>query len=475
MDQKQVTPMNYHHFLIIFFPIQGHINPSLQLAKNLDDDESQFQKDFSRYMADLRRIGSQSLTNLVQKFLADQEPSATVWAIYHRFFKSQDGIHGDIFSLLPIELLGLPLFSSSDIPSFLLPDNPVSGFILPVMQEHIQVLEEDPRSFVLVNTFEELEQESIKAIANFNAISVGPLIPSAFCDGSDLTDKSFGGDLFSKSEDYIQWLDSKPKSSVIYVSFGSLAVLKKEQKEEILHALVESGRPFLWVLRSSNSEEEEEQVHKMIENGVKGDGIIVPWFSQVEVPSHQSIGCFVTHCGWNSTLESLVSEVPVVGCPQFSDQTTNAKMVEEVWGIGVRAKANGENIIERGEIKKCLDIVMGDEDRGKRMRENASKWRDLAIEAVKEGELSSPKGYRDDIVVPNDRPNKPVLIPIDKVLDASLPTDGRSPIVFLTVLLSNLFIPKKPCERTMRNKQKLEEEKKKNDVRNNSLHMASEE
>ncbi|KAL2469460.1 UDP-glycosyltransferase 75C1 [Abeliophyllum distichum] len=452
MDQEQVTPMNSHHFLIIVFPVQGHINPSLQLAKNLvrngakvtlattsrglkqikslptikglsyasfsggqDDDESQFQKDFSSYMADLRRIGSQSLTNLVQKFSADHEPvtllvysmllpwvavvardlqvpsaffsnqSATVWAIYHRFFKSQDGIHGDIYSLLPLELLGLPLFSSSDIPSFLLPDNPLSGFVLPVMQEHIQVLEEDPSSFVLVNTFEELEQESIKAIANFNAISVGPLIPSAFCDGSDLTDKSFGGDLFSKSEDYIQWLDSKPKSSVIYVSFGSLAVLKKEQKEEILHALVESGRPFLWVLRSSNSEEEEEQVHKMIENGVKGDGIIVPWCSQVEVLSHQSIGCFVTHCGWNSTLESLVSEVPLVGCPQFSDQTTNAKMVEEVWGIGVRAKANGENIIERGEIKKCLDIVMGDEDRGKRMRENAGKWRGLAIEAVKEG------------------------------------------------------------------------------------------
>ncbi|KAL2458411.1 hypothetical protein Fot_55681 [Forsythia ovata] len=66
-------------------------------------------------------------------------------------------------------------------------------------------------------------------------------------------------------------------------------------------------------------------------------------------------------------------------------------------------------------------------------------------------------------------------IPIDKVLDASLLTDGRSPIVSLTVLWSNLFIPKKPCKRTMHNKQKLEKEKKKNDVRNNSLQMASEE
>ncbi|KAL2463388.1 UDP-glycosyltransferase 75D1 [Forsythia ovata] len=439
----------YRHYLILFFPFQSHINPSLQLAKNLagsgakvtlvttnrglkqmeslptlkgfsyasfsnEIDDDYQSNGFSSYVASLRSIGSQKLMHLMEKYSADGEPvtllvysillpwvavvarelqvpsaflfiqCATAFTIYHRFFKSQDGIHGQMDPSVSIKLLqSLPLFSFRDLPSFLLPDSPLSGFMIPVMQEHIQVLEQDPRSFVLVNTFEELEQESFKDIANMNIIAVGPLIPLAFCDRSDLTDKSFGGDLFSKSEDYFQWLDTKPKCSVIYVSFGSLAVLKKEQKEEILHALVESGRPFLWVLRSSNSEEEE--VHKMMENGVKGDGIIVPWCSQVEVLSHQSIGCFVTHCGWNSTLESLVSGVPVVCCPQFSDQTTNAKMVEEVWGTGVRAKANEESIVERGEIKKCLDIVVGDEDRGKRMRENAGKWRGLAIEAVKEG------------------------------------------------------------------------------------------
>ncbi|CAI9776130.1 unnamed protein product [Fraxinus pennsylvanica] len=449
-QEQQATSMNNHHFFIVFFPIQGHINPSLQLAKNLvrngakvtlcttnrglkqikslptlkglsyasildgqDNDESHTQKDFLSSMADLRSIGPQNLSNLLQKFLADGEPvtllvysvilpwaagvardlqvpsaflfnqCATVLTIYHRFLNSQNGIHGERNSLLSMEVPGLPSFSSSDIPTFLLPDNPFSGFMINMMREHIHVLEEDPRSFVLVNTFDELEQELIKAIANMNVIAVGPLIPSAFCDGSDLTDKSFGGDLFCQSEDYFQWLDLKPNRSVIYVSFGSLAVLNKVQKEEILHALVESGRPFLWVLRSSNSEEEE--VHKMMENGLNGDGIIVPWCSQVEVLSHRSIGCFVTHCGWNSTLESMVSGVPIIGCPQFSDQTTNAKMVDEVWGIGVRAKANGESIIERGEFKKCLDIAMGDEGRGKEMRGNAGKWRGLAIEAVKEG------------------------------------------------------------------------------------------
>ncbi|XP_022869980.1 crocetin glucosyltransferase, chloroplastic-like isoform X1 [Olea europaea var. sylvestris] len=449
-QEQQATLMNNHHYLIVFFPVQGHINPSLQLAKNLvrngakvtlgttnrglkqikslptltglsfasildyqDSDDSQTHKEFLSYLAELRSIGPQNLSNLLQKFLADGEPvtllvysiilpwaaavardlqvpsafffnqCATVLTIYHRFLNSQDGIHGKINSSPSIEVSGLPLFSSSDIPTFLIPDNPFSSVMIKLMQEHIHVLEQEPRSFVLVNTFEELEQESIKAVANMNVIAVGPLMPSAFCGGSDLTDKSFGGDLFCQSKDYFEWLDSKPKRSVIYVSFGSLAVLKKEQKEEIFHALVESGRPFFWVLRSSNNEEEE--VHKMMENGLNGDGIIVPWCSQVEVLSHRSIGCFVTHSGWNSTLESMVSGVPIIGCPQFSDQTTNAKMVDEVWCIGVRAKANEENIIERDEFKKCLDIVMGDGDRGKEIRGNAGKWKGLAIEAVKEG------------------------------------------------------------------------------------------
>ncbi|CAA3025943.1 crocetin glucosyltransferase, chloroplastic-like [Olea europaea subsp. europaea] len=450
--QQEATVTNNHHFLIIFFPIQGHINPSLQLAKNLvrngakvtlttqnsglkkiksfptlqglsyvsisgdqDEDDSQNQEDFSSSVLEFRRIGSQNLASLVRKFSADGEPvtlivysillpwvamvardlqvpsaflfnqCATVFSIFDRFFNSTDGLHhGEKDPSISIKLPALPLFSSRDLPTFLLPDSPFSGLMVPVMLEHIQILEQDSTSFVLINTFEGLEQESIKNITNMKVISVGPLIPSAFSDRNDLTDKSFGGDLFRKSEGYFQWLDSKPKGSVIYVSFGSLAVLKKEQKQEILHALVEFGRPFLWVLRPSNSEEEDE-VLKMMETGLNGDGITVPWCSQVEVLSHQSIGCFVTHCGWNSTLETIVSGVPIIGCPQFSDQTTNAKLVEEVWGIGVRAKENGESIVERGELKKCLDIVMGGGDRGKEMKENAVKWRRLAIEAVKEG------------------------------------------------------------------------------------------
>ncbi|KAL6191311.1 hypothetical protein ACLB2K_037702 [Fragaria x ananassa] len=109
--------------------------------------------------------------------------------------------------------------------------------------------------------------------------------------------------------------------------------------------------------------------------------MIVPWCSQVEVLSNPSLGCFVTHCGWNSTLESLVSGVPVVAFPQWTDQGTNAKLIEDTWKTGVRVEPNEEGVVVGEEIKSCLDVVMESD----KMRMNAKKWKDLAREAVSEG------------------------------------------------------------------------------------------
>jgi len=127
-------------------------------------------------------------------------------------------------------------------------------------------------------------------------------------------------------------------------------------------------------------------------------GMIVPWCSQVEVLSHPSLGCFVTHCGWNSTLESLVSGVPVVAFPQWTDQGTNAKLIQDVWKTGVRVTANEDGIVESDEIKRCLELVIGGGEEGEEMRRNARKWRDLAREATKEGGSSyeNLKSFVDD-------------------------------------------------------------------------------
>ncbi|XP_015060823.1 UDP-glycosyltransferase 75C1-like [Solanum pennellii] len=451
--------MNKQHFLVISLPAQGHINPTLQLAKNLaragaratfittvyglnrmnnlptqdglfyssfsdgcdDDSWMNSNNTVDYFMNDLKINGSKNLKDLVRKFSDEGHPvtflvytillpwvavvareihvpsaflviqCGTAFAIYYHLLNSTNGVYSNsasdftVMPSFPIEIPELPLFSCNDIPTIVLPNNHLSSIMIPILREHIQNLENDPNSYVLINTFNALEEKSMRVIDKFRMFSIGPLVPLAFSDGNDPKDKSFGCELFDKPEkNYHQWLDSRPEGSVVYVSFGSLAVLKKEQEREILRGLLESERPFLWTRRKGEDEGKKKNLEcddVIIDEKL---GLIVPWCSQMEVLCHKSIGCFVTHCGWNSTLESLVSGVPIVGYPQFSDQTTNAKMLEEVWGIGVRVK-EVEGLVKKEELKRCLGILMENGEKGEEIKRNVKKWRNLALDALKIG------------------------------------------------------------------------------------------
>jgi len=294
-----------------------------------------------------------------------------------------------------VTLPGLPFsLSQRDIPSFLLVWKPTMlSFTFPAFEKQILQLDAEKNPTGLVNTFEALESEALRAVDGINMIPIGPLIPSAFLDGRDPGDASFGGDIFPVSDDYVAWLDSKGEKSVVYVSFGSYLELSKPQMGEVARALLDSGRPFLWVIREKvrakakgKKEKDEEEVLEL-EMELKKKGKIVTWCSQVEVLSHSSVGCFVTHCGWNSTMESLVCGVPKVAFPQWTDQMTNAKLIEDVWRIGVRVDHDVEEdeIVKAKEIKRCLDVVMGSGDKANELRKNAEKWKGLAREAAREG------------------------------------------------------------------------------------------
>nr|BAD90934.1 monoterpene glucosyltransferase [Eucalyptus perriniana] len=374
--------------------------------------------DFNQYMVDVERLGSETLRDLVVTSLNEgrkfacifyttiipwvaqvahslQIPSTLIWTqpatlldIYYYYFNG----YGDIIRNLgkddPSALLhlpGLPPLTPPDIPSFFTPDNQYA-FTLPLMQMQFELFKEEKYPRVLVNTFDALEPGPLKAIGNVTMFGIGPLIPSAFLDGQDPLDKSFGGDLFQGSKGYIQWLDTKPKGSVIYVSFGSISVLSKAQKEEMARGLLGTGHPFLWVIRKDKDEEGEgEQDHLSCMEELEQKGMIVPWCSQVEVLSHASVGCFVTHSGWNSTFESLACGVPMVAFPQWNDQLTNAMLVENEWKVGVRVNVNEGGVVEGDEIKRCLELVVGDGEQGEEIRRNAKKWKHLAREAAKEG------------------------------------------------------------------------------------------
>ncbi|CAN0912388.1 UDP-glycosyltransferase 75C1 [Linum grandiflorum] len=213
-------------------------------------------------------------------------------------------------------------------------------------------------------------------------IGVGPLVPS-HCLIDSVNNNV-------EKDCTLTWLDTQAVSSVVYVSFGTMAVISRRQKEEMGKGLLSSNRPFLWVMRKEyekegNGEEAEEMMRWSV------GGKIVEWCSQGEVLSHEAVGCFVTHCGWNSTLEGMCLGVPLVAFPQWSDQMTNAKLVEDVWKIGVRVVVpekleSEEAVVEGDEIRRCLDLVMGEGGQvGEQVRKNANKWKQLAKDAMREG------------------------------------------------------------------------------------------
>ncbi|KAJ0705761.1 putative UDP-glucuronosyl/UDP-glucosyltransferase, UDP-glycosyltransferase family [Helianthus annuus] len=211
---------------------------------------------------------------------------------------------------------------------------------------------------------------------------IGPTLPSMYLDKRLEDDKDYGFNLIkANNKECMNWLDDKPEKSVVYVSFGSMAQLGLEQMEEIAWGLSDCKFNFLWVVRA----EEEEKLPKEFANQkITGKGLVVAWCRQLDVLAHKSVGCFVTHCGFNSTLEAISLGVPVVGMPQWTDQITNAKLLDEIWDVGVRVKANEKGIVTRENLVSCIMKFMEDE-RGVVTRKNAAKWRELAKAAVDEG------------------------------------------------------------------------------------------
>jgi pathogen-inducible salicylic acid glucosyltransferase len=166
--------------------------------------------------------------------------------------------------------------------------------------------------------------------------TIGPTIPSKYLDNRLEDDKDYGVNLFETNNDAcMKWLNEQSKGSVVYVSFGSGAELVAEQMEELAWGLRSSKRNFLWVVRES----EAGKVPKRFVEETSGKGLVVSWCSQLEVLAHEAVGCFITHCGWNSTLEALSLGVPMLAMPQWTDQSTNAKYIMDVWKIGLKALA----------------------------------------------------------------------------------------------------------------------------------------
>ncbi|KAK4492713.1 hypothetical protein RD792_003533 [Penstemon davidsonii] len=214
--------------------------------------------------------------------------------------------------------------------------------------------------FVLCNTIQELEPETISALQEkIPFFAIGPIIPTK------CTKRTVSTSLWTES-DCTHWLDSKPQGSVLYVSFGSYAHVSKSDLIEMANGLLQSNVYFVWVLRPDLvSSNDKNPLPEGIIKEVGDRGLFIPWCSQARVLAHQAIGGFMTHCGWNSILESIWCQVPLLCFPLYTDQFTNRKLVVDDWKIGINLcdKVQMNKLEVSQKIKQLMMKESGEEFR----------------------------------------------------------------------------------------------------------------
>ncbi|KAI3448124.1 hypothetical protein Pfo_004789 [Paulownia fortunei] len=255
-----------------------------------------------------------------------------------------------------------------------------------------QVRETDWRSYgVVVNSFYELEPDyadHYRKVLGSKAWNIGPLL---LCNNGDEQKAERGKKSAIDAHECLAWLDSKKPDSVVYLCFGSMVNFTPAQLHEIATGLEASGQDFIWVVRKAKNEEENVEwlpqgfVERMNERGL----IIRGWAPQVMILDHPAIGAFVTHCGWNSTLEGVCAGVPMVTWPLFAEQFYNEKLVTEVLRIGVPVGSKKwQRLASEGvpgeAVAKAVQLVMVGESASE-MRSRAKYYKEMARMAVAEG------------------------------------------------------------------------------------------
>ncbi|KAH7524257.1 hypothetical protein FEM48_Zijuj06G0100100 [Ziziphus jujuba var. spinosa] len=294
-----------------------------------------------------------------------------------------------------IDLPGLNLpfvLTKSDLP-----DGVVNAADLndPFIQFLSEVGEADINSWgIIVNTFEELERSHIPPFEAFynngaRAWCVGPLFLYGGCNNNN-NKQNDNPSSTCCSTMITNWLNEQAVSpgSVIYVSFGTQAEVCEAQLDEVALGLEESGHPFIWVVRSKTWNPPEG-----LEERIRGKGLIAREFvNQKEILWHRAVGGFLSHCGWNSVLESVTAGVPILAWPMIAEQNLNAKFVVEGLGAGVgmrinewESKGNGSVSVWREGICEGVKELMGGGEKGRNARERAEALGCVARRAVQEG------------------------------------------------------------------------------------------
>ncbi|CAK9179139.1 unnamed protein product [Ilex paraguariensis] len=231
-------------------------------------------------------------------------------------------------------------------------------------------------SAIIFNTFDALEREVLEGfISKFNYPNIYTIGPLSLLGRHVLESQvmSLNSSLWKPDSDCLKWLDQKERDSVVYVNYGSVTTMTNQHFKEFAWGLANSKQPFLWIVRPDIVQGDSAMLPKAFLEETKDRGLLTSWCAQDEVLAHPAIGAFLTHCGWNSTIESICGGVPVICWPFFADQQTNCRYSCVEWEIGMEIN----NDVKREEVEELVREMMKGE-KGKKMRSKAKEWKNKA-------------------------------------------------------------------------------------------------
>eukprot|EP01018_Ginkgo_biloba_P013103 Gb_10131 [translate_table: standard] len=254
----------------------------------------------------------------------------------------------------------------------------------------------------IANTFYELESVHIDHFQKRYAgpvRAIGPLLPDTVFNGGYLST----GPAAQSAAAEVDWLDDRSPGSVVYVSFGSENSVSTAQIYELALGLEASEKPFVWILRhpsdddiSINGSSSHEAVLECLPDGfcrrTENRGrIVTGWTDQLAVLCHSSVGAFISHCGWNSTLEAIATGVPLICWPLSAEQPFNAMFIVEEAMCGMQVeKGKEDGLVRKEEVERVVRCMLESEDESVAvLKRNGRKLKELAKNAISEGGSSS--------------------------------------------------------------------------------------
>ncbi|XP_057739328.1 flavonol 3-O-glucosyltransferase UGT89B1 [Arachis stenosperma] len=250
---------------------------------------------------------------------------------------------------------------------------------------------------LVINSFNELEKPYLehlkKELRHDRVWAVGPLLPDP--EGLNQKNSSFiserGGTSSVPINDVVSWLDKRNRREVVYLCFGSQVVLSVEQTVAIGSALEKSGVHFVWSVKEGGDDRCVDFMSGF-EDRMAGRGLVIRgWAPQVVILRHVAVGAFVSHCGWNSVMESVVAGVPVLAWPMSADQFVDATLLVEELKVAKKVCEGDRAVPDSDEFARVLaeSVSVGDDPEATR----ALKLREASLQSIREGG-SSDKDLR---------------------------------------------------------------------------------